>query len=73
MAEKGGAGLRGVGPLLNLGLNMALGIALLALLGHWLDGRWGSDPWLTLAGAVLGVVVGFVNLFRAALPPKEGR
>ncbi len=58
---------------MNLGLSFALGIALLAGLGNWLDGRWGTKPWLTLVGAVLGVVVGFVNLFRTALPPKEGR
>jgi F0F1-type ATP synthase assembly protein I len=66
-------GRQGIGPYLDLGLTFALGIALLAWLGHWLDGRWGTDPWLTLAGAVLGVMVGFVNLFRIALPPKERR
>ena len=56
---------------MNLGLNMALGIGLLAWGGYKLDERWGTDPWLTLAGAILGVIVGFVNLFRTALPPKE--
>jgi F0F1-type ATP synthase assembly protein I len=58
---------------MNLGLSFALGIAFLAWLGHWLDGKWGTTPWMTLSGAVLGVVVGFVNFFRTALPKKEGR
>jgi F0F1-type ATP synthase assembly protein I len=65
--------LRKAGPLMNLGLTFALGIALLAWVGNWADGKWGTEPWLTLTGAVLGVVVGFVNLFRVALPPKEDR
>jgi len=65
--------LRSAAPYLDLGLTFALGIVLLAFLGKWLDARWGTAPWLTLAGAVLGVVVGFVNLFRTALPRKGKR
>ena len=64
--------LRSTGPLMNLGLTFALSIGGLAYLGHWLDGRWGSEPWMTLLGAVLGMVVGFVNLFRVALPRRKG-
>ena len=71
MGTGSGGDLRSAGPLLNLGLTMALGIGLLAWVGYALDERWGTDPWLTLTGAILGVIVGFVNLFRTALPPKE--
>jgi len=33
--------------------------------GHWADGKLGFEvPWLTLAGALLGMVVGFISFFR---------
>ncbi|GAB4203818.1 MAG: hypothetical protein OHK0013_18250 [Sandaracinaceae bacterium] len=34
--------------------------------GHWLDGRLGSRPWLTLLGLLLGVAAGFNSLLRVA-------
>ena len=63
--------LRSAGPYLNLGMTFALAIGGLALLGDWLDERWGTDPWLTLAGALLGMVVGFVNLVQIARRPGD--
>ena len=63
--------LRKAAPFMNLGLTFAVGIGGLAWLGHWLDGRWETEPWMTLVGAVLGMVMGFVNLFRVTLPRKE--
>ena len=33
-----------------------------AWLGHYLDRRWGTEPWLTLAGALLGMSAGFFEL-----------
>jgi ATP synthase protein I len=33
--------------------------------GHWADGKLGfKTPWLTLAGALVGMAVGFVSFFR---------
>ena len=64
--------IRSIGPLMNLGVTFALSIGGLAFLGHWLDRRWGTEPWMTLLGAVLGMVLGFVNLFRVVLPPRKG-
>jgi F0F1-type ATP synthase assembly protein I len=57
---------------MNLGLTFALAIGGLAYLGNRLDERWGSEPWMTLVGAILGMVIGFVNLFRIVLPPRGG-
>jgi F0F1-type ATP synthase assembly protein I len=34
-------------------------------LGRWLDGLWGTGPWLMLAGLVIGVAGGFLQFFRA--------
>ena len=69
--EKKPAGLSGYAPLMNLGWTMATAIGGLTLLGWWLDGKWGTDPWLTLGGAALGMVVAFVELFRVGLPKKK--
>ena len=37
--------------------------------GYWLDRRFGTKPWLLLAGLILGMIGGFVNFFRLVLPP----
>ncbi len=33
-------------------------------LGYWLDGFWGSRPWLMVVGLLLGAVAGFRDLYR---------
>ncbi len=40
-------------------------------LGYWLDRRLGWEPWLLLAGLVLGMASGFLNFFRLVLPPQR--
>ena len=50
-----------IGPMLGFGA-----------IGYWLDGRFGTKPWLLLAGLVLGMIGGFVNFFRLVLPPRGG-
>ena len=39
--------------------------------GRWLDRRFATEPWLLLAGAVLGAVAGMFNLVRRGLPPGD--
>lgn len=49
-------------------------IVLGLLLGLWLDGRWGTRPWLAVIGVVLGIAAGFYNFFRVVLgTTKVGR
>jgi F0F1-type ATP synthase assembly protein I len=50
-----------IGPMLGLGA-----------IGWWLDGRFGTKPWLLLTGLILGMIGGFVNFFRLVLPPTDG-
>lgn len=40
-------------------------------LGYWLERRLGWEPWLLLAGLVLGMAAGFLNFFRLVLPPQR--
>lgn len=55
---------RKLGPYLNIGYFFAASVTLLTLLGYYLDKKWQTDPWLTLAGAVLGIGMGFYNFFK---------
>jgi ATP synthase protein I len=34
------------------------------LVGNYLDGKWGTSPWLAMTGLVLGSVGGFYNLLK---------
>jgi ATP synthase protein I len=49
-----------------LGLEMGISVALGLLAGWWLDGKFGSSPWLTLVFLLLGIVAAFRALYRAA-------
>jgi F0F1-type ATP synthase assembly protein I len=46
--------------MMQIGIEMAAPAAL----GIWLDTRWGSLPWLTATGAILGLVLGLVEVTR---------
>jgi F0F1-type ATP synthase assembly protein I len=50
-----------------VGLELAGATAGLALLGYWLDGKFGTSPWCLLAGVVIGIVGGLYNLIKESL------
>ena len=50
-----------------VGLELAGATAGLALVGYWIDGRFGTLPWGTLIGVVIGLVGGLYNLVRESL------
>lgn len=50
--------------LLGMGFSFAFWIAGGTLLGHWLDGRFGTTPVLTLVLLTLGLVFGFLDAYR---------
>lgn len=65
-----------IGPYLGIGIEFALYLIVFLFIGHYLDGRYGTEPWLMILGAVLGFVGGFYSLFRtlSRLPrPGQGR
>lgn len=51
----------------SVGLEFGLAVAVFFLGGRWLDGTLGTDPWLTLTGALLGVAAGMYLLIRTAV------
>ena len=58
---------------MGLGIELVAPILLGVFVGRWLDGRWGTKPWLLVAGAVLGLVLGFYSFLRSVLPVRKGR
>ena len=58
--------LKDVGPYLTLGLELGLTMIVWSVIGYLLD-RWLETlPWITLGGALVGMVSVFIQLARAA-------
>ena len=55
--------IKTVGYLSTVGIAMALSIALGAFLGYYLDGLFGTQPWLTFVFLGFGIVAAFRNLY----------
>lgn len=48
-------------------MELAGATAGLALIGYWIDGRFGTSPWGILGGVVIGIVGGLYNLVKESL------
>lgn len=55
---------RSLADLLAVGMVLIACILLGYFLGSYLDRRWGTSPWMLVAGVLLGTAAGFVQLFR---------
>lgn len=47
-----------------IGFQLAIAVVVGVMAGRWLDARWGTTPWMTIAGMLLGSGAGFWNLIR---------
>ncbi len=50
--------------LMGAGLELGGVVALMALMGWWLDNKFETTPWLMLGGALIGIVGGIYNLWK---------
>lgn len=57
--------VEGLYQAVTLGLLFPVSIGVGFFLGRWLDGVFGTRPWLAVVFTVCGVAAAFVNLFRA--------
>ena len=48
----------------SVGIEFGLLVVLFFLGGRWLDGKFGTEPWLGAAGGLLGVALGMYRLIR---------
>ena len=56
---------RSLGEVATIGVTLVVSTVLGLGAGYYGD-RWlGTSPWLLLTGLLLGIVAGFVNLFRS--------
>ena len=62
-SKKRAHGLRGAA----LGVELAASLIGFALLGLWIDHKYGFEPWGTLVCVVIGLVGGFYNFIRSSL------
>jgi ATP synthase protein I len=53
---------------LGAGLTLAATVGLFAYGGLWLDGRFGTSPWLLLLGVGCGITGGMLHLIRVLAP-----
>lgn len=56
--------VREVGPYLGLGLQLAVTIVAMVLLGSWLDKKFDSGYVFTLIGGIVGISAGIYNLIK---------
>ena len=54
------------GPFLTMGLQLAISVVVFFFIGYWLDGKFGTSPWLTIVGSVLGATGGLIKFLREA-------
>ncbi len=54
-----------------IGITMALSIGLGALIGYYLDNKFGTHPWLLYVGLALGIAAAFRNLYLLYKKAKD--
>jgi len=55
--------IRTLGHVSTVGLSMAFAIGIGAIVGHYLDNKFGTAPWLLLIFLGFGVAAAFRNLY----------
>ena len=49
-----------------IGIFFGVAVCLGLFAGRWADRRFHTEPWLTLAGVLIGVASGFRELYRVS-------
>ena len=57
----------GAGPIFGSGIQLAAAVVFFFFVGRWLDGKFGTGPWLMLLGALIGAGGGLYNFIKTAL------
>ena len=53
-----------LGQLSTVGMSFVLALVMGFGVGYWLDGWWGTRPWLAFLGFFLGLAAGVLNVYR---------
>ena len=67
-------GYRKAAPYIAASTSLVVAVGFFTGLGVWADRKLGFKvPWLTLAGAVLGMTGGMISFFRQVLGPRNDK
>ncbi len=61
------AQFRRIADVSSIGLAFPIAIVIGYFFGRWLDGVFGTSPWLMAIFSIFGIVAGFLNAIRTAL------
>jgi len=67
MAKKNIHWARSLSDAVNLASTVAAAVALGYFVGKWLDGKFDTEPWLTIVGFLLGVATGIKAMWEKAM------
>jgi len=59
--------IRRIADASSIGLAFPIAIAIGYFLGQWLDGMFGTAPWMMAIFTIFGIVAGFLNALRTAI------
>ena len=65
--RRSAASLRRIADASSLGLAFPIAIVIGYFFGRWLDGVFGTAPWLMALFSVFGIAAGFLNAIRTAI------
>ncbi len=55
-------------PYLSAATTLVASVGVFAFVGHWVDGKVGTEkPWFLIAGSLIGMAGGFISFFRQVL------
>lgn len=62
--------LNGINTAVTIGFYMMSSVVVGILLGRWVDGYFGSGPWVTISGIVLGMITGMWAIYKKVMEGK---
>ncbi len=63
-------GYKAVGMIMSAGFTMVASVLFGYYAGTWLDGYFGTKPWLTIIMFLLGTAAGMRSLYNLTFPKK---
>ena len=57
----------------SMGMELGLSVVVGFLIGSWLDGWLGTDPWLLLVFGAAGIIAGYRSIFRLLKKVQTGQ
>lgn len=63
--------LRTLGNYLGLGMQLAVTVGVMVLLGYWLDNKFNTSPWLLIIFSFLGIASALYNFLKTVIKLPE--